>query len=144
MEQLLTDFNANESTIGHKIVSNYLEYKNSISQLDKYDLLVIELVKEKMIHFKDNLFDELVKRRTTPGYDKDDIENMRCGFNIADKCIQEINELIYNKTIDELNIDNLCDDQIVKGSSGFKQLYYIFMGCIIVCIIIICVILIAF
>jgi hypothetical protein len=144
MEQLLTDFNATESTIGHQIVSNYLEYKNSISQLEKYDLLVIETAKEKVIHFKDGLFDELMKRRTTPGYDKGDIENMRCGFNIADKCIQEINELIYNKTIDELNIDNLCDDQIVKGSSGFKQLYYIFMGCIIVCIIIICVILIAF
>ena len=65
---------------------------------------------------------------------------MRCSFNISDNFIQEINELIYNKTIYELNIDNLCDDQIVKGSSGFKQLYYIFMGCIIVCIIIICII----
>ena len=46
MEQLLKDFNATESTIGHQIVSNYLEYKNSISQLEKYDLFVIELVKK--------------------------------------------------------------------------------------------------
>ena len=134
MEQLLTDFNANESTIGHQIVSNYLENKNSISQLEKYDLLVIELVKEKVIHFKDGLFDELMKRRTTPGYDKGDIENIRRGFNIADKCIQEINELISQKR--EMLFYNQIEDQIVKGSPGFKQLYYIFMGCIIVCIII--------
>ena len=140
MEQLLKDFNATESTIGHQIVSEFHKNKNTILKLEKYDIIVIELVKEKVIHFKDSLFDELVKRRTISGYDKDDLEHMRCSFNIADKCIQEINELIYNKTIYELNIDNLCDDQIVKGSSGFKQLYYIFMGCIIVCIIIICII----
>lgn len=52
MEQLLTEFNATESTIGHQIVSNYLENKNSISQLEKYDLLVIELVKKKSFILK--------------------------------------------------------------------------------------------
>lgn len=140
MEQLLTDFNATESTIGHKIVSNYLEYKNSISQLDKYDLLVIELVKEKVIHFSDELFNKLFTRQKVPGYDNGDIENMICSYNISDGCIQEINKLICNKKMFKLNIDNLCDDQIVKESSGFTQLYYIFMGCIIVCIIIICII----
>lgn len=136
MEQLLTEFNATESTIGHQIVSNYLENKNSISQLEKYDLLVIELVKKKVIHFKDGLFDELMKRRTTPGYDKGDIENIRRGFNVADNCIQEINELISQKR-EMLLYDQV--DQIVKGSRCMPPwLYYILCGCIIVGILLIC------
>ena len=135
MEQLLTEFNATESTIGHQIVSNYHEDKNSILQLEKYDLLVIELVKEKVLHFKDGLFDELLKRRTTPGYDKGDIENMRCGFNIADNCIQEINKMISQKR--EMLLYHQIDDQIVKGSRC-PQLYYILCGCIIVGILLIC------
>ena len=110
MEQLLKEFNCDKGTIGNNIVHCFHDNKNSISQLEKYDLFVIELVKEKVIHFKDGVFNELLKRRTTPGYDKGDIENMRCGFNVADNCIQEINKMISQKR--EKQLYHQVDDKL--------------------------------
>lgn len=113
MQQLLKEFNCDETTIGNNIVHCFLDNKTSINKLENYDINILKIVNQKVNIFKDTLFNELIKRRTTSGYSKGDIENMRCGFNAADNCSIKINNIInekYDKQYQE-KLDKMCKEQ---------------------------------
>jgi hypothetical protein len=109
MQQLLKEFNCDESIIGRAIVSDFCTDKNSIDYLKKYDTKILTEINTKVSKYKDELFIELVRRRNNTGYDKGDIENMRCGFNVANDCVKKINNMIdkineeqYQQRLDKL------------------------------------------
>ena len=97
MEQLFKDFNCDEGTIGNNIVHCFHADKTNIDKLENYDINILTEINKKVSQFKDGLFNKLLRRRNNSSYDKDDIENMRCGYNVANDCEKKINNMINEK-----------------------------------------------
>ena len=111
MQQLFKDFNCDEETIGNNIVHYFHNDKTSIDKLEKYDINILIEINKQVTKFKDNLFDELLRRRNILEYDKGDIHNIKCGFDISTNC-----EAIINQFIDEkYSVQNkILSEQINK------------------------------
>lgn len=136
MQLLLKEFNCDEDTIGNNIVHCFHDNKTSIDKLENYDITILKIINQKVNKFKDGLFNELIKRRTTSGYSKGDIENMRCGFNAADDCAIKINNII-NKKYDkqyQQRLDKMCKEQNDEVISILKYVAVMFVIFIILLI----------
>ncbi len=125
MEQLLIDFNTNESNIGIGIIKN----KNYISILQKYDISILIFILDKIKIEQHNIFKAIVERRQNGG----EAKNMTCGYNVMDECIQKINLIILEKE-EEMNTKYI-DEHIIKIK---LQLFYIIIFVILILTIGVC------
>jgi hypothetical protein len=100
MESLIKELNTTDNKIGSSISYNFCQNEEEILFiLKKYDMNILYEVIDKIKKYQNELFTELVK-----GYKNGskETENLKCGFNIINKCIIKINYIINKKKEKEI------------------------------------------
>ena len=95
MESLIKELNITDNKIGSTISYNFCQNEEEfLLILKKYDIKILYKVIDKIKKYQDELFTELVKRYKNGSKET---ENLKCGFNIINKCIIKINYIINKK-----------------------------------------------
>ena len=98
MELLSKELNVTDNKIASTISYNFCQNKDSLVILKKYEINVLYEVIDKIKEYQDELYTELVKRYNNGS---EEIENLKVGFNIINKCITEIKYIINKKEEEE-------------------------------------------
>ena len=100
MESLIKELNITDNKIGSTISYNFCQNEEEfLLILKKYDIKILYKVIDKIKKYQDELFTELVKRYKNGSKET---ENLKCGFNIINKCIIKINYIINKKKEKEI------------------------------------------
>jgi len=98
MESLLKELNTTNAQLGSVISHKFHDDKENIQILTKYDMNILYIVKNSVEKYQTEMLNELVRRRMNR---LDDQVNIKAGYDVIEKCLDQIKQIMDNKVIYE-------------------------------------------